>query len=867
MTKSQVRDIIVLDTSVILYDSECITKFDGYDLVVPLIVLDEIDKFRKNDNQIGRNARRFIRNLKALKNKTQGGYSGGMKRKETGEIIRIHKLNNPAYLDGIVLVKDKNDDKIIAVCLELVKAYPDRSVWLSTKDIALNVKASTLGIKDKDYNESVLISDDTGLYSGTYEFPVESKVIDTLYNSGEVPSSMVEESLGLYSNAGVCLKSPHDKHETALTIYKEGKFKLLSKNYSKVHNIAPKNQEQSYAMELLLDPNIRLVSLTGLAGSGKTLLAVACALSQVDARMYDKLIISRPIQPLGNDLGYLPGPQPLDAGILTPSGWTTMGSLKVGDKITAKDGTVTSVTGVFPKGIKPVYKVTTTEGTFTECCKDHLWYTTTAEKRKRGKEGDVKTTEEIMESLESTLPGKKLNGHKPRYGSIRPNHFLPRNEAVNFYKKDLVLPPYTLGSILGDGCIGNSVSVSSTDSEIIERIRSELILYGIGCSLVYDGLINYRFSGEYLNNKPAKTVKISNINKEGFNTYKTIGVASKETGINLSTLKSRCRDNLTIDSHEYSFLPCSKRYQNPIKNYLFNLGLENKKAWEKFIPEDYLYSSMEDRISLLQGLMDTDGTVKKSTGEASFCTTSKRLAEGMVYLVRSLGGRAVIKSRDRRGKRSKIGGRVVQTKRISYEFTISLPKGVNPFYLERKAERFKSSRMHDIGVVSVDYVGEKEVQCILIDHPDHLYITDDYIVTHNTVEEKLGPWMSPIVDAVEFVFGGDRNKYNQLIDYGSLEIEPLTYIRGRSMPNTIFVLDESQNVSPHEMKTIITRIGKDSKIILTGDVFQIDNNYLDMTSNGLTYAVEKFKYHDIAGHITFTKGQRSRLATLAAEIL
>ena len=103
--------------------------------------------------------------------------------------------------------------------------------------------------------------------------------------------------------------------------------------------------------------------------------------------------------------------------------------------------------------------------------------------------------------------------------------------------------------------------------------------------------------------------------------------------------------------------------------------------------------------------------------------------------------------------------------------------------------------------------------------------------------------------------------------YGLLEIEALTYIRGRSLPRTLFILDESQNLNKHEMKTIISRIGKGSKIILTGDIFQIDSPYLDTVTNGLTYVVERFKPYDIAGHVTFIKGQRSELATLAAEIL
>lgn len=445
MSKSRDKDIIVLDTSVILYDSDCVTKFDGYDMVVPLIVLDEIDKFRRTDSQIGRNARRFIRGLKALKD-NDNDYSTGLKRKETGEVIWAQKLKDHSYLNEVVFDRDKNDDKIIAVCLELAETYPDRSVFLVTKDIALNVKASTLGIENKEYDEDSVVRDSSNLYTGTFKLPVLSpNAIDTVYTLGRIKESYVDVGdCNLYDNAGVVLYDPSDSNSSVLTIYRGGFFMALKKNYKRAHNVKPKNKEQSFAMELLFDPDVRLVSLTGAAGVGKTLIAVASALSQVDGgNTYDKLVISRPIQPLGKDIGYLPG---------------------------------------------------------------------------------------------SAL-------------------------------------------------------------------------------------------------------------------------------------------------------------------------------------------------------------------------------------------------------------------------------------------------------------------------------------------EKISVWMGPIIDSVEFVFNGDRDKYYQLQDYGKIEIEPLTYIRGRSMPNTIFILDEAQNVSPHEMKTIVTRMGTNSKLILCGDVYQIDNNYLDMTSNGLTYAIEKFKSYDIAGHITLTKGQRSKLATLAAEIL
>jgi PhoH-like ATPase len=105
------------------------------------------------------------------------------------------------------------------------------------------------------------------------------------------------------------------------------------------------------------------------------------------------------------------------------------------------------------------------------------------------------------------------------------------------------------------------------------------------------------------------------------------------------------------------------------------------------------------------------------------------------------------------------------------------------------------------------------------------------------------------------------------VDMGILEIEPLTYIRGRSIPKQFMIVDEAQNLTPHEIKTIITRAGEGTKIVLTGDPYQIDNPYVDSSSNGLAYVVEKFKGQDISGHVTLTKGERSSLAELAANLL
>ncbi len=141
------------------------------------------------------------------------------------------------------------------------------------------------------------------------------------------------------------------------------------------------------------------------------------------------------------------------------------------------------------------------------------------------------------------------------------------------------------------------------------------------------------------------------------------------------------------------------------------------------------------------------------------------------------------------------------------------------------------------------------------------------------VEEKLAPWMQPIFDNVELLLGsvdeqGKRKRgYKELVELGLLEIEALTYIRGRSIPNQFLIVDEAQNLTPHEIKTIITRAGEGTKVVLTGDPYQIDNPYVDSSSNGLTYVVEKFKGQDISGHVTLNKGERSCLAELAANLL
>jgi PhoH-like ATPase len=136
-----------------------------------------------------------------------------------------------------------------------------------------------------------------------------------------------------------------------------------------------------------------------------------------------------------------------------------------------------------------------------------------------------------------------------------------------------------------------------------------------------------------------------------------------------------------------------------------------------------------------------------------------------------------------------------------------------------------------------------------------------------TMEEKMSPWLMPIQDNLQTLMGNDKVTLDMYMEQGTIEIEAITYIRGRSIGKAFIIIDEAQNLTTHELKTIITRVGEGTKIVLTGDVEQIDNVYIDATTNGLTHAVEKFKNFELAAHVTLLKGERSRVATFAAENL
>ncbi len=438
------RKTFVLDTNVLLHDPNSIFSFKDNDVIIPIVVIEELDRFKKGLDEIGRNARQVSRHLDELrmKNKLSAGVDLDNGGRLTVELNHNHNVECPLP-PGMEITAA--DNRILLVSLCLSREQGADKVVLVTKDTNLRIKADALGVRTEDYETGTV--DISEQYSGEAELETEPEALNQFFEKGEMAVDG-----GFYPNQFVLIKDKTNPNHTGLSRYHQKKKALVKLIHGKdaVWGVTARNKEQSYALDLLLDDDVKLVTLVGQAGTGKTLLALAAGLERtVEERTYNRLVVSRPIFPLGRDLGFLPG----------------------------------------------------------------------------------------------------------------------------------------------------------------------------------------------------------------------------------------------------------------------------------------------------------------------------------------------------------------------------------------------------------------------------------------DVEEKLKPWMQPIFDNLEFLMGPSEGRgrkpkdYHGLVDLGMLELEPLTYIRGRSMPNRYLIVDEAQNLTPHEIKTIITRAGDGTKIVLTGDPYQIDNPYIDSASNGLTFVAERFKNESISGHITLKKGERSRLAELAAELL
>lgn len=294
---SEVRTF-VLDTNVLLHDPNALSVFKRNDIVIPMAVIEEIDKFKKDVNERGRNARQTSRLLDEMRH--QGSLRDGVTLPSGGTIRVDHQLEDIAITWGV----DNNDNRILQTALRLHNLAPG-SVALVTRDTNMRLKCDALGVPAEDYENAHLQIDEQ--YSGVSEIVVEAELIARIYAEGAVSTSY---ALGFLPQSFVILRSDLDEASTAMVRVSGdcSRFKLVPRFKEGIWSVLPRNKEQLFALDLLMDPAIKLVTINGQAGTGKTLLAIAAGLKQVcDANMYRKMLVSRPIFPLGKDIGFLPG--------------------------------------------------------------------------------------------------------------------------------------------------------------------------------------------------------------------------------------------------------------------------------------------------------------------------------------------------------------------------------------------------------------------------------------------------------------------------------------------------------------------------------------------------------------------------------
>lgn len=367
--------------------------------------------------------------------------------------------------------------------------------------------------------------------------------------------------------------------------------------------------------------------------------------------------------------------QPLWSKIKIPNGWVSMKDIQIGDVVSTPDGSSAKVLGIYPQGKKEYYKITFKDGRTAEACGDHLWNVYNVEWKWTGANKNRKAANPWRTLTTREIVSQLKNNKRPIKISLLQNE--EKNPA------NLKIDPYILGCLIGDGSITKHVYFSSNDDHIIDRIRNKLDhRYCIAHVKKYDYII-----------RRSEDHRMAMLKEKKGNRGKT----------------------------------------NLYKDLLSEINIFGKKSDEKFIPKEYIeLANLNQKIEIIQGLMDTDGYVGKH-GDLSYTTVSHQLALDIVEIVRSIGGLAHITQKipTYTYKGEKKIGQLAYTVYIRYKNPrdlVSLPRKRN-----RISEKYQYTDSLKLQITNIELIGETECQCILIDHPDHLYITDNYVVTHNTI--------------------------------------------------------------------------------------------------------------------------------------
>lgn len=505
--------------------------------------------------------------------------------------------------------------------------------------------------------------------------------------------------------------------------------------------------------------------------------------------------------------------QPLDSLIVTPFGYQTMGQTKVGDAVCTPDGGTAKVLGVFPQGEKEVFKITFDDDSFTECCGNHLWLTrTNRDRNSYTRKNKVKYLKNLPGTVKTTNEIKETLLFGKSHKVL--NHSIPVTKPVAFEDKKHFIHPYIMGVLIGDGCLVTSTPrITSADKEIIDRVKSLLPL----------------------------DLEISQ--------YKEI---------------------------EYSICDNKANWQNPnqFTAELIRLGIHGKKSHEKSIPDEYKFTSIENRIELLRGLVDTDGYVNRGGHSVYYCTTSETLSRDVTFLVQSLGGTVTVKTKQNFYTYKEIRKQGLQ----SYNLTLSLPPHINPAFLSRKADMIvpKTKYQPSRYIKSVESIGRKECQCIMLDSEEHLYLTDNFIVTHNTyiavlaalkllqqkkvdqiiyvrnpiessksgkvgflkgeLSEKLAPYTCIVYDKLEELL--PPSEIEILKQENRVDSTSVGFVQGKNWACKAVIVDESSNLAWEDLIMLLTRCGEFTRIFFVGD--SVNQNYLPKDQSGFRKMFDKF---------------------------
>ena len=418
--------------------------------------------------------------------------------------------------------------------------------------------------------------------------------------------------------------------------------------------------------------------------------------------------------------------QPLYSKVLTPDGFITMGEVEVGTEVFTSTGAIGKVTDIYPQGVRPIYEITLQDRTCIRVSDEHLNVVYRYNEDRKQREDFVLTTTDLISLFERSRFKLRID--------------IP---SVDWESSGLTVDPYLLGALIGDGSLSGNFQFSNSEADVISKVDNILrrdwnkcLKKCPGDNYDYDILdinfVDHKYDFIYKGTTYSTVSSMKNkLIEDGYPEFdvETIIRIGSGTAIRILEQYPELSDIKCVVNEDY----VSWKDRDPLRNALRDLGLMTTSV-SKHIPLQYLRSSREDRIQLLQGLYDTDGFTEK-LGATIFTTCSDQLSEDFAFLVRSLGIRDTVSDYPAKYKK---GGRYILTGSTAHDHTMKIPNDLvycsSQKHLSRRKQR-QNDPMRNI--VSIRYVGDEECQCIMIDHPDHTYISDGFIPTHNTTSARI----------------------------------------------------------------------------------------------------------------------------------